>query len=424
MTLRWVLALAGWLACVEQVGAQESWWPQYLGPHRDGMSREKDLNLDWQKSPPQTLWKVPLGKGYSSCAIVGDRLYTMCKRDQDDIAVCLDTATGKELWATPLAPDYIDKQKQGAGPRATPTFHDGKLYCLMPMGELFCLSAADGKKLWSADQFKDTGAKNPAGINFYWGVALSPLVEGDCVIVQPGGSSKNSVAAYHKDTGKLLWTVGDDPPGYASPMVATIAGQRQVVMLTGASVLGIEPVKGTILWRYSFGNQYKATCANPVWQDDLLLVSAAYGAGSAALAIDLKDGRWSVQEKWKNKTNLKALFATPQVADGCIYGFNGDLSAFMLKCLDLQTGTVLWDQRMDCRQSLLAVPGHLLCWSERGTLSLLEMQSKKYSQLAELPGLLKYKCWAAPALADGRLYLRDESNLLSLDLRKRRLETR
>jgi outer membrane protein assembly factor BamB len=392
----------------------KAWWPQFLGPQRDGRSREKNLNVDWQKTPPKVLWKVPLGKGYSSFAIVGERLFTMCKRDADDIAICLDAATGRELWATTLA--HIDKQRQGAGPRATPTYADGKLYCLMPMGELFCLSAADGKKLWSADQFKDTGAKNPAGPSLYWGVSLSPLVEGDLVIVQPGGSSKNSVAAYHKNTGKLVWMAGDDPPGYASPFVATIAGQRQVIMPTGASILGMDPVKGTIHWRYGFGNQFKATCANPVWQDNLLLVTAAYGAGSAVLEIAQKDGQWSVQEKWKNK-KLQALFATPMISGGKIYGFHGDLSAFMFKCVDLQTGAVLWDERLDCRHFLLAIDGHILSWSERGSLGLVEMQAAKYVQKAVLPDLLRYKCWAAPALADGRLYLRDESQVLCLDLR-------
>jgi outer membrane protein assembly factor BamB len=421
-TLRWPLCISLFLAWAGLASAQcanepKAWWPQFLGPQRDGISREKGLNTDWKKTPPKVLWKVPLGDGFSSFAIVGDRVFTMCKRGTNDIAVCLDAATGKELWTREIASSYLDKQKQGAGPRATPTYHDGKLYCLMPMGELVSLSAADGAKQWSANQFKDTGAPNPAGQTYYWGVSLSPLVEGDLVIVQPGGTQKKSVAAYRKDTGKLVWTAGEDPPGYASPIAVTIQGQRQLIVPTGLSVLGIEPLKGTVLWRYTFGNQFKATCATPVWADDLLCVSAAYGTGSAALEITKQNGEWSVQEKWRNKKSLQALFATEMVQGGHIYGCHGDLRAFMLKCLDLQTGEVKWEERLPCRHSLLAVDGHLLSWSEQGSLHLLEMQPQQFVQKAELE-LLAYKAWAAPALADGRLYLRDQRHALCLDLRK------
>jgi outer membrane protein assembly factor BamB len=393
------------------------WWPQFLGPQRDGISREKIGNTDWKKTPPKVLWKVPLGEAMSSFTVVGDRLYTTAKHDKMDAAVCLDAANGKEIWSVDLAPTYVDRQRQGSGPRSTPTYHDGKLYLLMPMGELFCLAAEDGKKLWSADQFKDTGASNPAGGFYYWGASLSPLIEGDLVIVQPGGSKQNSVAAYHKDSGKLVWKAGDDPAGYGSPIAVTIEGQRQLIVPTGSSVLGIEPTKGTVLWRYVFGNQYNATCTTPVWSDNLLFVSAAYGVGSACLEITVKNGTWTATEKWKHK-KLQVLFATAMVVDGHVYGCHGDLSAFALKCLDLKTGEVKWEERMDDRQSLLAIDGYLLCWGERGSLRLLELQPKAFVQKGELRDLLKYKAWAAPALADGRLYLRDQSTALCLDLRK------
>jgi outer membrane protein assembly factor BamB len=421
--LRCLVCCAGLLLWTAPAPAQDgkrptAWWPEFLGPDRNALSSEKDLNITWDKTPPRVLWKVPLGKGFSSFSIVGDRAYTLCERDGNQFAVCLETAKGKEAWAVKLTGGYLDKQRQGAGARATPTYHDGKLYCLMPMGELFCLNAADGKTIWSADQFKDTGAKNPAGDFYYWGASLSPIVEGDLVIVQPGGNKKNSVAAYHKDSGKLLWSVGDDPPAYGSPIAVTIAGQRQVIVPTGAAVLGIDPAKGTILWRYQIGNQYNATCANPVWKDNLLLMSGAYGIGSAVLEIELKDGRWNANEKWKNKKSLQALFSTPVVSGGHAYGCHGDLGNFMLKCLDMNNGDVKWEERMPCRQFLLGVDGLLLSWSERGTLSLYKMQPQKLVQVGELPDLLTYKCWAAPALADGRLFLRDEKNALCLDLRR------
>jgi outer membrane protein assembly factor BamB len=201
-------------------------------------------------------------------------------------------------------------------------------------------------------------------------------------------------------------------------LAVTIQGQRQLVVPTGTAILGIDPAKPAILWRYAFGNQYNVTCANPVWRDNLLLISAAYGTGAAALDISNQNGRWSVREQWKNKQSLQALFSTPIIAGGYAYGLHGDLGAILLKCVDLKTGEVKWSQRMPGRQFLLGVDGHLLSWGERGTLTLLEMQPEKFMQKAELPDLLTYKSWAGPALADGRLYLRDENHALCLDLRK------
>lgn len=386
----------------------------------NGMSTEKGLNTDWKKTPPKVLWKVPLGDGFSSFAVVGDRAFTMCERSKRSLVVCLDCRNGKELWSQDVAQGYIDKQRQGAGPRSTPTYHDGRLYCLLPMGELVCVSAADGKIIWNADQFKDTGAINPAGgpSSLYWGVAISPFVEGDLVIVQPGGKKNNSVAAYHKDTGKLVWTAGDDPAAYGSPLAVTIGGTRQLIVPTGQSVLGIEPTKGTVLWRYAMGRENNTTCATPVWIDGLLFVSAAYGVGSGVLEISGQDGTWTVKEKWRDKKNLQTLYSNAMFVDGYVYACHGDIGAVQMKCLDFKTGDVKWDRRLDNRHWLLAFDGHILSWNESGSLQLFEAKPEAYEVKAEMQNLLVRKSWAAPALANGRLYLRDQRNALCLDLRR------
>lgn len=394
-------------------------WPQFLGPNRDGIVKDKGLNLDWKAKQPATLWKVPIGSGFGSVIIVDGKIYTQARREQNDAVFCLDAKDGKELWHFDVAPTYIDKQRHGYGPRSTPAHHQGKLYCLFPMGELVCMTT-DGKKVWQANLFKDTGAKNHAGETYYWGVSMSPLVEGDLVIVQPGGTDKNSVAAYQKDTGKLVWTAASDPMGYASPVTLTIAGKKQLIVPTGQSVLGLDPVKGDVLWRHAFGNQFNATAASPVWADNVLFVSAAYGAGSAALEIlppDKDKETWTVREKWRQK-KMQTLMATSMIIDGHIYGFSGDLSAFMLRCVSLADGEIKWEERMPSRQGLLALDGHLLCVGERGDVQLIEAQPRSFVVKGELPKLLAYKTWSAPAFADGRLYLRDERHLLCLDLRK------
>lgn len=407
------------LAFLLFVGRSSIWaddWPQFLGPHSNGVSSEKGLHWDWKQRPPQQLWKVPLGSGLGGVAVVGDRIYALAQRGDQDGVVCLAAKDGQELWHLDIAPTYVDRQKQGRGPRATPTVHQGKLYCQFANGELACVSD-QGKKLWETDILKETGAPNLSKEIYYWGVSFSPLLEGDLVIVQPGGPKQGSVAAFHKDTGKLVWAAGDDPLGYASPIAVTIADQRQVICPTGSSILGLEPKTGQVLWRFPFGNQFKATGANPVWTGKALLVSAAYGAGAANLEIVPQGQKWSVQPKWVKK-NFQNLMATSIIHDGAVYGCHGDLSAHFLRCLDLETGAVRWEERLNSRHQLLSVDGKLLDWDERGHLNLLDINPKAYTLKAELPKLLTYKCWAVPALADGRLYLRDERQLLCLDLRR------
>jgi outer membrane protein assembly factor BamB len=390
-------------------------WPQLLGPGRNGLSADTGLNLDWADHPPRVLWKVALGSGFSSLAVLDDRLITQAKKGERDHVVCLSTADGKELWSYDAAPSYLDRQRHGAGPRATPTVAGDRVYCLFPMGELVCLKTADGAKVWQTNILEASGTKNRAGEVYYWGLSASPLVEGDLVIVQPGGDKDNSVVAFDRRTGKKVWGVAGDPSAYGSPIVIEAAGRRQIVCPTGKSILGVDP-KGELLWRYEFGNPFDATCATPVWADGLLFVSAAYGVGCAALEIAADGDKVVVKEKWRNK-DLQNLMATSIVQDGCIWGCHGDLGARFLRCLDLKTGKVKWERRLDRdRWSFVAAEKRLICVGERGGVYLVEADPEKYVARGELKDLLTYKAWAMPALANRRLYLRDEKQLVCVDL--------
>lgn len=392
-------------------------WAQFLGPRRDGVSRETGLNTDWQAKKPPVVWKVALGSGYTSVAAVGDRLYTMTQRGKRDIAVCLDAANGKELWTFDAAPSYTDTQRQGSGPRSTPTYDRGRLYCLLPMGELFCLSAKDGSQVWKSNIFEATGAKNRAGDFYYWGMAGSPLVEGDLVIVQPGGTKGNSLAAFQRDNGKLAWSSGDDPPGYSSPIAITVAGRRMIVSFTAQAALAVDPANGKTLWRYALGNKFDCNCATPLWNGELLFVSSAYRTGCAALQISRDGDKVVMKEKWNNQ-NLQNQFTTSVILKDRIYGCHGDLGAVFFRCLDLATGEVKWEDRRPGKCSVLAFDGHLICVHERGTVRLIEANPDKYVPKGEIDGLMTYKAWATPALLKGRLYLRDEKNLACVDLSK------
>src|SRR5262249_5755050 len=194
-------------------------WPILLGPRRDGISRDTGLNLDWTQKKPKVGWKVPLGGGCSSLAIAEDRIYTMANRGDKDLAVCFDAKDGKELWMREMAPRFLDNQGHGPGPRSTPTVDRGRLYCLMPLGDLVCLNAADGKEVWRTNILEATATKSREKEFRWWGLSLSPLVDGDLVIVQPGGNKDTSVAAFHRCTGKLVWSCGNDPLCYASTII-------------------------------------------------------------------------------------------------------------------------------------------------------------------------------------------------------------
>lgn len=409
------LGLASVLPAEPAEKAPAESWPQFLGPNRNGISRVTGLNLDWQKKPPKVLWKIPLGSGFSSCAFAGRRLFTMAERDKKQYVFCLDADTGKQQWMKEVAGGYLDGQRQGAGPRSTPTFDRGKLYCLLPGGQLCCLKADDGEELWKVNIFDATKASNHAKEFFYWGMSGSPLVEGGLVIVQPGGNKGNSVAAFQTESGKLAWTAGDDPPSYASPIAVTSRGRRMIVCLTGSGLMGLEPKKGEILWRFTLENKFETNCATPLWLGDRFFVSSAYGAGSALLDLVLEDDKFTVKQKWHSR-QLQNQFATSIVLDGAIYGCHGDLGANTLRCLDLADGKQKWVERGPGKCELVAAEGHLFCLSEKGTLRLIEANPEKYVLKGEMKGLLGAQSWAAPALWDRKIYLRDPEHLLCIDL--------
>ena len=391
-------------------------WPQFLGPLRTGHSPERGLNLNWSAAPPRTKWIAEPGAGYTSISIDDRRVFLGAQRDGTDFIRCYDRQTGREQWSYAIGPGYQDVQRQGPGPRATPTIDGQRVYGLGPSGDLFCLSVQDGRQVWKVNVFDKTGASDPAGENLYWGLSGSPLVVGDLVICQPGGDRGNSVAAFDKHSGAMVWKAANDYRSYASPLAVTLSGQRQILCYAGDALIGLQPTNGRILWRYGHQNQYKCNCANPVVLGDRVLVSTAYGGGSTLLKVDLTNERWSVTERWTSK-RMQALFATPIVIDDLIFGCHGDLAVCTLRCLDLTTGELLWASRGPGRCSLIAAEGHLICLSEDGTLRVVEARRDRYVEKGKLEGLLRAKSWAGPALAGGHLFARDQQRLVCLDLR-------
>jgi len=390
-------------------------WPQVLGPRRDAISAETGLNLDWKKSPPKVLWQVPCGSGFASVAVADGKVVTAVQRDQRCGVLCLDAADGKELWFKPVGPAYLDRQKHGPGPRATPTVVDGVVYALMPTGELAALRLADGKEVWKVELAKLAGLKDRGDEQYYWGQSASPLVEGDRVVVQPGGKDGASIVALDRKTGQVAWKLGDDAMGYASPIAIDWKGRRLLIVPTGQAVVGVDPAKGEQVFRYPFGNRFDATCSTPVWTGELLIASAAYGVGTVALELVETDGKVEAKEKWKTR-ELMSLMAPLIVRDGRLYAFHGDLSRFGLRCLEVETGKLLWTQPYPGRVGFVWAEGHLWSVTEAGQVQLVKLGPAGASVEGEVDGLLKAKAWSQPALVGKRLYVRDERTAACLDV--------
>jgi outer membrane protein assembly factor BamB len=419
-----------WFAArlVHELGAQEADvsgsvqkggdWPQFLGPGRSGVSGETGLNFDWAGREPKLLWRQPLGQGFSSVSVVGDRLFTQCQREDKQYVVCLDAKSGEEIWTRFGEEGFLDKQRQGPGPRATPTWHDRRLYCLFPAGELLCLEADSGEVVWQTNILEETRAGDHGDLEYYWGMSASPLVEEDQVIVQPGGrGAASSLVSFDLRTGRVVWGVGSDPPGYGAPIAVTAAGRRQVIGSTGTSIIAADLRRGEPLWRYEWGNRFNCNCATPLWLDGRLFLSSSYGTGAALLELVEEDGKPAVREVWTNR-NFQNQFATSAVHQGFVYGPHGDVGGATFRCIALETGEVKWTARGPGKCTLLFADGHIIALGESGTLYLIEPNSEKYMEKAKLEGLLRYKAWSPPSLSRGMLYLRDERDVICVELRK------
>ena len=392
-------------------------WPQFLGPRRDGVSHQTGLNLDWVGQPPKLLWRKSLGPGFSSLSIVDDRLFTMAQQEEQILVVCHQASSGQRLWTQPLGSHYVDNQKQGPGPRSTPTYDRGKLYCLGPAGEFACFHAADGRVVWRTNVYEACNITDPLEENLYWGLSGSPLVEGDLVICLPGGKQNNCVAAFDIHSGKLVWTIVNDHRSYGSPITATLGGRKQIVCYTGESLLGLDPKHGNILWRFAHQNDYKCSCSTPLVINNQIFISTAYGTGAALVQLESQNGKFDVQKKWE-QNQFQTLFATSVIVDGHAYGCHGDTGVCTLRCLELATGEVKWIARPPGRCTLLAAGKHIFALSEDGVLRLIAADPTQYVEKGKIDELLAYKAWATPALFQRRLYARDQQDLVCVDLQK------
>jgi outer membrane protein assembly factor BamB len=393
----------GYLIFLCAVAAWATDWPQWRGIHRDGMSPETGLLKQWPESGPKLVWKATgLGEGFSAFSVVKDRLFTQGQRGDQEYVMAFDTATGKKVWETKNGRSY--RESRGNGPRGTPTTDGDRLYAMAADGNLVCLRVADGKVVWEIDSMKEFDGNVP-----HWGISESALVDGEKLIVTPGGS-KGGVVALNKMTGKLLWKAQTDGAGYSSPIIVESGGTKQYVTLTSKAAVGVAAKDGELLWRYDKVSNRTANIATPIYKDGMIFVSTDYGTGCALLKVNDKG---SAQEVYFNK-DMRNHYSSSVLVGDYLYGFSSQI----LTAMNFKTGDVAWRDRSVGKGSVTYADGMLYVYGEKGTVGLVEATPKSYHEISRFqinPG--DYNTWTPPVIADGKMYLREQDNLYCYDVK-------
>lgn len=386
------------------VAEMEADWPGFRGPRRDAILPGVRIETDWQASPPVELWRRPIGPGWSSFAVRGDFLYTQEQRGEDEVVACYDRTTGEPVWRHRDAARFWESNA-GAGPRATPTLHDGRVITLGATGIVNALDSGDGSVVWSRDAAADTGKKVP-----HWGFASSPLVVDDHVVVATAGT----LVAYDLETGELRWLGPSGGWGYSSPHRLTIDGVPQIVLLNGAGAIGVDPADGTLLWEHSWkGDGIVQPSLTP---DGDVLIGSGSGVGAEVgirrIAVVREPGGWTVEERWTSR-GLKPSFNDFVVHEGHAFGFDGSI----LSCIDLEDGRRRWKGGRYGHGQLVLLPDQdlLLVLTERGELALVGATPDGFTELARHPAI-EGKTWNHPVLVGDVLLVRNGREMAAFRL--------
>jgi len=369
---------------------------QFLGPSRNGIVSGPALAREWQTHPPELLWRTATGEGYAGFAISGRSAITLEQRAGDETIVCRDLFTGETLWAQQYAARY-ESPLGGIGPRTTPAIEGNRVFALGATGRLLCLELATGHVAWQRDILSDANARAPD-----WGVAGSPLVVNDLVIVHPGGRD-HSLVAYHAATGEVAWSGGDARAGYSSPQLVTILGERQFLIFNHDGVAGHRASDGELLWTYPWTKAAQHVSDPRVVAANRFVVSSGYGAGADLVELNRDSaGTWQATRLWHSQ-RLKSKFAALVAHNGCLYGLDDG----RLTCLALESGEPAWKGERIGHGQLLLAGDLLVATTEEGEILLLEPGKSDVRQLGRFAAL-SGKMWNPPALASPFLIVRSE----------------
>ncbi len=443
-----------------QANQEEKVWPGWRGPQRDGIAREKGFLTNWPENGLKvlTLWEKNVGASYSSMVVADNRVYTMMQDGDNEAVVCWEAETGKELWRFRYPAHY--ENQHGDGPRSTPTIDGNRIYTVGATGIMHCLEThsktPEGEVIWKKDLLQEFQAEN-----LRWGVSFSPLVVDDLVYTNPGGTGGNSLVALDKYTGDVVWKNLDDQAGYSSPIVAELAGRKQIVFFTAEGGVGVHPRTGEVFWRFPCITCHDCNIATPIAAGDYVFFSSGYGTGCCVIKIEEgTGGTLAADFVYKNK-RMQNHFPSCVLYEDHLYGFNDDI----LTCMEFRTGNVKWRSRAFTEKGglivaeanygplhllasglsaqnlaqtggsltslapfLSALPvmdsdgfcmnGHLIVLSGGGILAIAKASPEGFDPISTLRVSQEYRCWVSPVLANGLLYVRDKNRLVCLDLRK------
>ena len=364
-------------------------WPQWRGPSRTGISAEQ-ISATWPTEGPKILWRASVGTGFASISVSQGRAYTMGNTNNQDTLWCFDAAIGKQLWQHTY-PAQLGPQWYEGGPGATPTVESNRVFTLSKWGDVFCLDAAKGTVLWQRD-LRQNGVKPPR-----WGFAGSPLLWGDLVILNAGTAG----IALDRATGRIVWSNGTNAAGYASPTRFVSGGKESVLIFAAKHLVALAPQTGRELWHQLWETDWDTNNADPLVRgDSLLLSSFSRGCGLFSLA--------SGQPVLTYTNRVLRNHLSPGILLGdYLYAFNGEAKKDTdFRCLHLPTGELKWTTKDPAFGSLLLAGDKLVVLSEKGELLLAQASPEAFQPLARAK-VLSGLCWTPPALADGRLYVRN-----------------
>jgi outer membrane protein assembly factor BamB len=372
-------------------------WPHWRGPNGNNHSSEVGLIHTFPESGPKILWRKPLGSGFSGLTVSGGRVFTLFGDSGRENIICFNANTGREIWKIDNDADF--KEGRSFGPRSTPCVEGDKVYAVGASGKLHCLEAATGKTVWSFNIYE----KYSMRVHFE-GLSCSPQIDGKKLIVAAG----TAVFAFDKTDGKLIWRALKEKMNHSTPVFATVDDRKQLVVLTGNNLVSLDPASGKELWKYP---QRGANCVTPiVGPENQIFTAAAYGFGSQMVKI----ANGTATQVYKNNT-LSTHHATAMLYKGNLYGFHDRPGIF--KCVEFATGKEKWSSRSPGKGKLIIADGQMIIITEYGGLVLAKPSPNSYQETAKAR-VVKGTCYTAPTLANGKLYVRSDKEMVCIDFRK------
>jgi outer membrane protein assembly factor BamB len=395
----------------------------FRGPNHDGIVSAPPGVREWRRVSLKKLWKADTPTGFSSFAVAGGKAYTIVTADDDgnpsETLLCLDAASGKEIWSKPLtiAPKYDgggdagDKGNEGGdGPRSTPVVDGDFVYTIDANLGVRCHQAATGELVWERDVLRDN-----AGVNIRWQNAASPLIEGNLLLMAGGGKGQ-ALLGLDKKTGAVVWKGENDQMTHATPIATTLLGTRQAIFFTQEGLVSVAPDSGSVLWRAPF--PYKiSTAASPVVFEDIVYCSAGYGVGAGAFKISQADSGFTATPLWRRENECFNHWSTPVVKDGYLYGMFSfkEYGKGPLACVDIRTGKDMWKKDGFGPGQVILAGTQVVALSDKGEVVIVDTNPEKYTEVKR-QNVLKGKVWSYPVLVGDRLFARSTEEGVCLQL--------